>query len=139
MIEAICTLLGFELLGEFVRGALHLPLPGPVTGMLLLTLWLALRGRGVETAGETPASPLDQVAGALLKHMGLLFVPAGVGIVAEAGLVRLQWLPIMAGVIGSTVLSLVVAGLVMQHLLRVPEVSVSATGLTSLGPDIEPQ
>ena len=67
MIEAICTLLGFELLGELARGALHLPVPGPVAGMLLLTLWLALRARGFEPAGETPASPLDHSAGALLN------------------------------------------------------------------------
>ena len=136
MIEAICTLLGFELLGDLVRGALHLPLPGPVTGMLLLTLWLALRGRGLNTAGAAPASPLDQTAEALLKRMGLLFVPAGVGIVTEAGLVRLQWLPIIAGVIGSTALSLVVTGLVMQHFLRKPEVRVGVAAPTSLRPGI---
>ena len=50
--------------------------------------------------------------------MGLLFVPAGVGIVAEAGLVRKEWLPIAAGLIGSTVLSLAVTGLVMHWTTR---------------------
>lgn len=50
--------------------------------------------------------------------MGLLFIPTGVGIVAEAGLVRQEWLPIAVGLIGSTVLSLVVTGLVMHRMAR---------------------
>jgi holin-like protein len=126
MVEAFYTLLGFQLLGEIIRSALHLPLPGPVAGMLLLTLWLALRGRGMEPAAKAPASPLDQTAGALLEHMGLLFMPAGVGIIAEAGLLRQEWLPIMAGVIGSTVLSLMVTGLVMHYFLRQSEARANA-------------
>jgi holin-like protein len=129
MVEAFCTLLGFELLGELIRGVLHLPLPGPVAGMLLLTIWLVWRGRGIQP-GIAPAAPLDQTAGALLEYMGLLFVPAGVGIIAEASLLRQEWLPIMAGIIGSTVLSLVVTGLVMHHLLRQPETRTSATAPT---------
>jgi len=50
--------------------------------------------------------------------MGLLFVPAGVGIIAEAGLLRQQWLPIVAALLGSTVLSIAVTGLVMHWLTR---------------------
>src|SRR5689334_18502669 len=79
------TLLVCELLGELLRSALHLPIPGPVIGMLLLATGLALRG-GKERELEAPAaSSLDRVAAGLLRHMGLLFVPAGVGIVAEIG------------------------------------------------------
>ena len=136
MIEAFCTLLGFELLGEFLRGILHLPLPGPVVGMSLPTLWLAWAGRGTEPASKAPTS-LDKTAGALLEHMGLFFVPAGVGIIAEADLLRQEWLPILAAVIGSTVLSLIVTGLVMHYHLRQPEartgVSAPATGTRATG------
>jgi holin-like protein len=121
MVEAFCTLLGFELLGELLRHALHLPLPGPVAGMLLLTLQLACRGRKAELGMGTPVSPLDKTAAELLEHMGLLFVPAGVGIIAEAGLLRQEWVPIMAAIIGSTILSLMVTGLIMHLLLRRPE------------------
>jgi len=138
MVEAFCTLLGFELLGELIRDALHLPLPGPVAGMLLLTIWLAWRGRALQPSGKAPAAPLDQTAGALLEHMGLLFVPAGVGVIAEAGLLRQEWLPIVAGIIGSTVLSLTVTGLVMHHFLRQPEARVPAIGPTARRTGIAP-
>jgi LrgA family len=54
----------------------------------------------------------------LISHVGLLFVPAGVGVIAEAGLLREEWLPIVAGLIGSTILSLAVTGLVMHWTTR---------------------
>ena len=57
---------------------------------------------------------LGNTAETLIGHMGLLFVPAGVGIITELGVLRAEWLPITAGLIGSTVLSLAVTGLVMH-------------------------
>jgi holin-like protein len=118
MIVAIFTLLVCELIGELLRSALDLPIPGPVIGMLLLAAGLAVRDRGREPVAAAPSPALDRTAGALVKHMGLLFVPAGVGIIAEADLLRQEWLPILAGLVGSTVLSLGVTGLVMHRLSR---------------------
>ena len=112
MIAAFLLLISCELAGEIVRGAFDLPIPGPVIGMFCLAAGLSVRK---DTLG-VPAIPeaLGQTAETLIGQMGLLFVPAGVGIVAEAGLVRQELLPIAVGLIGSTVLSLVVTGLVMH-------------------------
>ena len=61
MIQAIALLLAFQLGGETLRAALHLPVPGPVIGMamlLVLMLMLAVRTasgrviRMVREAGE---------------------------------------------------------------------------------------
>lgn len=116
MIAAFLMLIACELVGEVVRSAFDLPVPGPVIGMFCLGGILALRK---DTPG-TPAIPeaLGRTAEALISQMGLLFVPAGVGIVAEMGLVRREWLPIAAGLIGSTVLSLALTGLVMHWMTR---------------------
>jgi len=116
MLIALATLLGCELLGELLRGALHLPIPGPVIGMFILTVWLALRQNAGAQTGTPVPTPLDRTAGTLLDHMGLLFVPAGVGIIGEATLLRQEWLPILGGVIGSTVLSLGLTGIVMHRM-----------------------
>jgi holin-like protein len=97
----------------------HLPIPGPVIGMFLLAAALALRAG--KTDGAIPAS-LDQAAEKLISHMGLLFVPAGVGIIAEAGVLQQQWLSIVAALLGSTVLSIAVTGLVMYWVTRWSEV-----------------
>jgi putative effector of murein hydrolase LrgA (UPF0299 family) len=121
---AFAILVGFQLVGEVVRLALSLPLPGPLIGMFLLAVALAAgrRGRAAETnAASMPPSPLVQASSGLISHMGLLFVPAGVGVVAELGVVREQWLPILVALIVSTVLGLAVTALVMHHVSRVIE------------------
>lgn len=121
MVGAMAGLLGCELLGEVLREALHLPVPGPVVGMFLLAgvLVAANRKRPPEEIAVPPS--LRRTADALIGHMGLLFVPAGVGIIAEAGLLRQQWLPILAALLGSTLLSLAVTGLVMVRVTRLVE------------------
>ncbi len=116
MVAALLLLIACELIGELARAALNLPVPGPVIGMLLLAAVLSLR----KDKPDAPAIPaaLGRTAETLIGHMGLLFVPAGAGIITEAGLLRAEWLPIVAGLIGSTVLSLAVTGLVMHWSAR---------------------
>ena len=116
MPAAVLILIGCQLLGELIREAFSLPIPGPVVGMFLLAAVLVLRGRNADDA-SMPSS-LDKTAGTLISHMGLLFVPAGVGIIAEAHLLRQEWLPILAAVVGSTVLGVAVTGFVMHRVSR---------------------
>jgi len=115
MLTAVLCLIACQLIGELVREAFHLPIPGPVIGMFLLAAALALRGGRAD--GAIPPF-LEKVAETLIGHMGLLFIPAGVGVIAEAGLLRQQWLPIVAALLGSTFLSLAVTGLAMHWLTR---------------------
>lgn len=115
MLNAFLCLIGCQLLGEIVREAAHLPVPGPVIGMFLLAAALAFGGR--KAGGRVPPA-LDRTAAALIGHMGLLFVPAGVGIIAEADLLQAEWLPILAALIGSTLLSIAVTGMVMHWSMR---------------------
>lgn len=119
MTAGFALLLGCELTGELVRAAGHLAVPGPVIGMLLLTLGLLMRReRGDDTGREPRAETgLHAVANGLISNMGLLFVPAGVGVIAQFHVIRAQWLPILAGLLGSTLLGLVVTALVMHWAL----------------------
>jgi hypothetical protein len=54
MIAALTQLLVLQLVGEVIARGLKLPIPGPVIGMLLLFLLLALR------RGPTPRTAVDQ-------------------------------------------------------------------------------
>jgi len=119
MASAFAILIGLQLVGEVLRQTLHLPLPGPLIGMALLTLVLVARGStGAAPEHAVPPS-LRQVANGLIVNMGLLFVPAGVGIIAELGVLRREWLAILAGLVISTLLGLAVTGLVMHHVSRI--------------------
>jgi putative effector of murein hydrolase LrgA (UPF0299 family) len=114
MLAAVFILLAAELLGELLRSALHVSVPGPVIGMIALAVWLIWHGQNT----QPEPSGLARAADGILGHLGLLFVPAGVGIIGELAVIRHEWLPILGGVIGSTILSLAVTGLVLHHLLR---------------------
>lgn len=115
MIPAFLVLLACELAGDLLRQILALPVPGPVIGMSILAAVLVFRRKGPRSA---ITDGLEHTAETLIRHMGLLFVPAGVGLIAEIGVLRSEWLPIAAGLIGSTLLSLAVTGLVMHWSIR---------------------
>jgi holin-like protein len=118
---ALAILVGCQLIGEVLRQTLHLPLPGPLIGMFLLAFVLVVRNTGSAVAGEPVSTPLLRTANGLIAHMGLLFVPAGVGVIVELAVLRREWLPILAGLLVSTLLGLVVTGLVMHHVTRFVE------------------
>jgi putative effector of murein hydrolase LrgA (UPF0299 family) len=117
MIGAVALLLGCQLAGEALRRAAHLPVPGPVVGMLLLAALLLARRQPQAKAEPTRPSELDRMSGTLISHMGLLFVPAGVGVIAQLPLLRGQWAPVIIGLLGSTLVGLLVTALVMQRAL----------------------
>lgn len=106
MIRALALLLFFQLAGEVTARALALPIAGPVVGMAYLWVALLIRKKVPE--------PLETTSHAILQHLSLLFVPAGVGVLAYAGLVRSQWLPIALTLLASTLLSVIATALVMR-------------------------
>ena len=110
MLGAITLLLVYQLAGEVIVLALNIPVPGPVIGMLLLFLTLAMRGGA--------SVPLRDTANSLLSHLSLLFVPAGVGVMAHFGRLGDEWLPIVAALVGSTVLTIAVAAITMRLLMK---------------------
>ena len=106
--RSLFVLLLFQLAGEAARGLFHLPVPGPVIGMVLLAVWLAARRR-------EPDEALRTTTDSLLRVLGLLFVPAGVGIVANLAPLRSAWLPITVALLGSTLLTLVPVAWIMHR------------------------
>ena len=110
MLRAFVVLLFFQCVGEGISHAFHLPVPGAVVGMLLLLLALLLRPATVTVV--EPASLQ------LLRHLSLLFIPAGVGIMASASKVRSDAVAVVVSVAVSTTLAIAVAALVTRALLR---------------------
>jgi holin-like protein len=110
MISALTQLLLFQLIGEVIARGLSLPVPGPVIGMVLLFIALALRGGASEDVQRTSQN--------LLQHLSLLFVPAGTGIMIHLHRVADEWLPLLLSLVISTLATLVVTALVMKFCLR---------------------
>lgn len=110
MIGALATLLVLQLLGEVLVRVLGLPLPGPVLGMLLLFAALLLYGRAPEALAATTH--------AMLRHLSLLFVPAGVGVMVHLEPVYDVWGRLLITVLASTAITIVVTALVLTGMQR---------------------
>jgi holin-like protein len=110
MIEALATLLIYQLIGETLTFAFGLPIPGPVIGMALLLATLALRPAllaKIKTTGTT-----------LLSHLSLLFVPAGVGVMVHFARLSEEGFAIIAAVVGSTLLTIVATAATAAWLMK---------------------
>jgi len=87
-----------------------MPIPGPVIGMVLLLVIL----RTVPTASDV----LSETSNGILRHLSLLFVPAGVGVMLHVATVKEQWLAILVSVIIGTAVTLAVTALVIKLAMR---------------------
>jgi holin-like protein len=106
-VVGLAGLVALNPLGDWLVRVAHTPVPGSVVGMLLLTVLL-------ET-GIVPVAPLRPAAELLVRHLALLYVPAGVAVLAYAGVVRQDLLAIAAAGLGSLVAALLVVGLLVQR------------------------
>jgi holin-like protein len=108
MLEQIARVMFWLCVGEIAARSGLLPLPAPVTGLILLYAELAVRGKLPDDLGV--------LADRLLQFLGMLFVPAGVGVIAYLNILKAEALPIFAAVIGGTAITLFVTMVVVSRL-----------------------
>jgi holin-like protein len=111
MLYAVAALIVFQYLGQVIGDAVTLPIPGVVIALLLLLSALALRGWWLGPEHAVP-DVLSRMAKALHDHFGLLFVPAGVGIVDNFGRLAAHVPALLAAVLLSTIATIAVTALV---------------------------
>ncbi|WP_185983477.1 CidA/LrgA family protein [Aureimonas mangrovi] len=114
MLRALTAIFLFQLAGELLAASLGLPLPGPVIGMMLLFIFLLVRGRG----GAGVPAGIGRVADGLLAHLSLLFVPAGAGIMLHVARIEREALPIGVTLVVATLATIAATGLAMRFLNR---------------------
>ena len=106
MLITFAVLLIFQSIGEGLAFVLHLPVPGPVVGMLLLFTALL--------CSPSLLHRLEATATELLRHLSLLFVPAGVGIMVSGGSLQGHWWGVIVAVVFSTVITLAMSAAAMR-------------------------
>jgi holin-like protein len=114
MLAALATLLVCQLAGEAVVRLATLPVPGPVVGMVLLFAMLLVRAPLPKAVEDT--------ADGMLRHLSLLFVPAGVGVVQHLDRLGSDGVRLVIVVILATVVTLAVTALVFEWLARLMNV-----------------
>jgi putative effector of murein hydrolase LrgA (UPF0299 family) len=110
MIFGLVQILLFQSIGELISQFLLPTLPGPVIGLVLLVLWLVFR-KGVN-------AELAMVADGFSQHLGLLFVPAAVGVVLFLPQLKANAIAIISALVGSVVLTIAVSAVVARFLSK---------------------
>ena len=100
IIMAICFI------GEFLSKALHLPLPGNVTGMIILFILLCTKAIKVEM--------VEEASNFLLDHLAFFFIPAGAGLIACLDLLNGKWTAFLLVCLITTTIVLIVTGHIVQ-------------------------
>jgi len=111
VLKGVLVLLACQLAGELVVRLLGLEVPGPVVGMVVFLVVLRV-------SRPRPSSGLVRGPALLLRHLQLLFVPAGVGVIVYLDELRDDALPLAAGLWLSWLLGLAVTGAVVASLAR---------------------
>lgn len=108
---AVLTLIALQSLGDLIAATASLPIPGTVIGLMLLLCGLGIRGWRLGSQRAVPDA-LNRAAGTLHGHFGLLFVPAGVGVVANMDRLAADGPALLAAVLLSTVITIAVTAAV---------------------------
>ena len=110
MIQGLVQLFIFQALGELVSKFALPFIPGPVLGLVLLLAFLVLRG-------QVPAS-MDTVGSSILQHLGLLFIPASVGVVLYLPVLQANAWAISAALVLSVVATVAVTAGLLKGLAK---------------------
>ena len=108
MLNGFLALLLCQFVGELLVLITGMPVPGPVVGMVLLLVVLVIFKR-------TPDS-VRFVSEGLLRHLALLYVPAGVGLMVHLEMISQYWLAILVALLVSTFVTMLMTVLVFRLL-----------------------
>ena len=107
MLYGLFVLLACQLVGEALRHLSGWPVPGPVIGILLVMAYLALTQRFNHPSTQERSRSVERAGDGLLAYLGVMFVPAGVGISSKVGLLAGNGLGILLTLVLSTVVTLI--------------------------------
>ncbi|HTQ00602.1 MAG TPA: CidA/LrgA family protein [Casimicrobiaceae bacterium] len=110
LLAGFTWLLLFQCAGEALVRTADLPIPGPVLGMALLLVVLLVRAPASES--------MTAAADGLAKHLSLLFVPAGTGVMLHVARIEAEWVPIVTAIAVSTVLAMAATAVAFQWIVR---------------------
>lgn len=113
LLQGIAILLFLQWISTVIISLLGIPFPPPLLGMLILTALLC--------TGIIKESYIEDICGALIDKMALLFLPAGVSMILYLDVIKAELLPISLTVLISSLVILSSTALVLEILLRKKE------------------
>ena len=109
-IKQFFIIIGISFIGELLNAYIPLPIPASIYGIVILFLSLCFHIIKLEDVEETGMF--------LTSIMGVMFIPAAVGISESWGMIRQSLLKYTLLIILTTVIVMGVTGIVTQLLLK---------------------
>ncbi|MCE0496298.1 CidA/LrgA family protein [Vibrio salinus] len=106
---SLFLIFGSLFVGNSIQSALGIAIPGSIIGMLLLFVLLA--------SGIFKVEWIRPGASLFIRHMMFLFVPISVGLMVHLDTLMSNVIPIVASVIGGSLIVMVTLGLILDKYL----------------------
>lgn len=110
MIAGLVQILLWQGLGELVSYFLIPILPGPVLGLIFLLLFLIIKGQ--------VNSSLATVSDAFSQHLGVLFIPAAVGVILFLPQLKAHAFAVITALMVSVVLTIMTTAAILRFIAR---------------------
>lgn len=110
MIPGLVQILLWQGVGELISHFFLPVLPGPVLGLIFLLFFLIIKGE------VNPSLAL--VSDSFSQHLGVLFVPAAVGVILFLPQLKTHALAVVSALLISVVLTIVTTALVLRFLAK---------------------
>lgn len=110
LLREVIIIFGIYFIGEGIKQATNVPIPGNLIGMILLFILLCTRILKVEQ--------ISTVSDFLLGHMPFFFIPAGVALMASFSLIQDIWLQILILCFVTTLITMGVSGFGVEWLMK---------------------
>lgn len=110
MIAGLVQILLWQGLGELVSYFLIPILPGPVLGLIFLLLFLIIKGQ--------VNSSLATVSDAFSQHLGVLFIPAAVGVILFLPQLKAHAFAVITALMVSVVLTIMTTAVILRFIAR---------------------
>ncbi len=110
MIPGLVQILLWQGVGELISHFFLPVLPGPVLGLIFLLVFLMIKGQVNQS--------LALVSDAFSQHLGVLCVPAAVGVILFLPQLKAHALAVISALLISVVLTIVTTALVLRFLAK---------------------
>ena len=109
-LKEVTIIFGITMLGEFLNYLLPFPVPSGVYGLFILLLMLC--------TGALHTEDVAEVGEFFLDTMPIMFIPAGVGLMASFGVLKPMIIPFCVVLIVTVVTVIIITGHVSQFIIK---------------------
>lgn len=116
MLKSIFIIFLYQLIGESVQKYFELTIPGPVIGLIFLLVSLILLRQTKSAYIKKTKEEISHTSNYITSYLSLLFVPIGVGVVMHLTYLEQNYIPVLAVIFISTILTIGFTAVLMEKI-----------------------